>query len=161
MRRSHARATASLSAFSVSPDGRYLAYGVSTGGSDRQRFRVKDLTTGEVLRASATENPDVFEVARVGRFKKGSGLPLRIPVIEMVEIGAGGGSIAWISPEGALKVGPQSAGADQQEQRRDRSGAAGVGSGPLHDPTRSTATSATTPTRSRAATSAGWARPTS
>ena len=35
-----------------------------------------------------------FEVARVGRFKKGSGLPLRIPVIEMVEIGAGGGSLA-------------------------------------------------------------------
>ena len=32
-----------------------------------------------------------FEVARVGRFQKGSGLPLRIPVIEMVEIGAGGG----------------------------------------------------------------------
>ena len=42
-----------------------------------------------------------FEVARVGRFKKGSGLPLRIPVIEMVEIGAGGGSLArstrWVA----------------------------------------------------------------
>ena len=37
-----------------------------------------------------------FEVARVGRFRKGSGLPLRIPVIEMVEIGAGGGSIAHV-----------------------------------------------------------------
>ena len=41
-----------------------------------------------------------FEVARVGRFRKGSGLPLRIPVIEMVEIGAGGGSIAHVDTHG-------------------------------------------------------------
>jgi N-methylhydantoinase A len=53
-----------------------------------------------------------FEVARVGRFKKGSGLPLRIPVIEMVEIGAGGGSIAHVDALGRLQVGPESAGAD-------------------------------------------------
>ncbi len=53
-----------------------------------------------------------FEVARVGRFKKGSGLPLRIPVIEMVEIGAGGGSLAHIDPLGLIAVGPESAGAD-------------------------------------------------
>lgn len=53
-----------------------------------------------------------FEVARVGRFKKGSGLPLRIPVIEMVEIGAGGGSLAHIDTLGRLQVGPESAGAD-------------------------------------------------
>jgi len=53
-----------------------------------------------------------FEVARVGRFKKGSGLPLRIPVIEMVEIGAGGGSIASVDPMGRIAVGPESAGAD-------------------------------------------------
>jgi N-methylhydantoinase A len=52
-----------------------------------------------------------FEVARIGRFKKGSGLPLRIPVIEMVEIGAGGGSIAALTPAGLLRVGPESAGA--------------------------------------------------
>jgi len=53
-----------------------------------------------------------FEVARVGRFKKGSGLPLRIPVIEMVEIGAGGGSIAQVDTMGRIQVGPESAGAD-------------------------------------------------
>ena len=53
-----------------------------------------------------------FEVARVGRFKKGSGLPLRIPVIEMVEIGAGGGSIAGVDALGRIAVGPESAGAD-------------------------------------------------
>ncbi|WP_043833515.1 hydantoinase/oxoprolinase family protein [Muricoccus aerilatus] len=53
-----------------------------------------------------------FEVARIGRFKKGSGLPLRIPVIEMVEIGAGGGSIASVDALGRIQVGPESAGAD-------------------------------------------------
>jgi N-methylhydantoinase A len=52
-----------------------------------------------------------FEVARVGRFRKGSGLPLRIPVIEMVEIGAGGGSIAHVDSMGRIGVGPESAGA--------------------------------------------------
>ncbi|HXZ76590.1 MAG TPA: hydantoinase/oxoprolinase family protein, partial [Streptosporangiaceae bacterium] len=52
-----------------------------------------------------------FEVARVYRFKKGSGLPLRIPVIEMVEIGAGGGSIARVDAGGLLHVGPESASA--------------------------------------------------
>jgi N-methylhydantoinase A len=53
-----------------------------------------------------------FEVARVYRFKKGSGLPLRIPVIEMVEIGAGGGSIARVDHLKRITVGPDSAGAD-------------------------------------------------
>jgi N-methylhydantoinase A len=50
-----------------------------------------------------------FEVDRSARFMKGSGLPLRIPVIEMVEIGAGGGSIASVDALGHLKVGPESA----------------------------------------------------
>jgi len=53
-----------------------------------------------------------FEVARVGRFQRGSGLPLRIPVIEMVEIGAGGGSIAHVDAMARIEVGPESAGAD-------------------------------------------------
>jgi N-methylhydantoinase A len=53
-----------------------------------------------------------FEVARVGRFKKGSGLPLRIPVIDMVEIGAGGGSLARLDALSRIAVGPESAGAD-------------------------------------------------
>lgn len=53
-----------------------------------------------------------FEAARVYRFKKGSGLPLKVPVIEMIEIGAGGGSIARVDALGLLKVGPDSAGAE-------------------------------------------------
>jgi N-methylhydantoinase A len=53
-----------------------------------------------------------FEVDRVYRFRKGSGLPVRIPVIDMIEIGAGGGSIARVDSLGLLKVGPQSSGAD-------------------------------------------------
>ena len=53
-----------------------------------------------------------FEVARVGRFRKGSGLPLRVPVIDMVEIGAGGGSLAAVDSMGRITVGPESAGAN-------------------------------------------------
>ena len=53
-----------------------------------------------------------FEVDRVYRFRKGSGLPLRIPVIDMIEIGAGGGSVARVDSLGLLKVGPDSSGAD-------------------------------------------------
>jgi N-methylhydantoinase A len=54
----------------------------------------------------------MFEVARIYRFAKGSGLPLRIPVIEMVEIGAGGGSIANMDALGRIAVGPRSAGSE-------------------------------------------------
>jgi N-methylhydantoinase A len=53
-----------------------------------------------------------FEVDRAYRFKKGSGLPVRIPVIEMVEIGAGGGSIARIDKLNRIAVGPDSAGSE-------------------------------------------------
>jgi N-methylhydantoinase A len=53
-----------------------------------------------------------FEVDRVYRFRKGSGLPLRIPVIEMVEIGAGGGSLASVDSLKRIQVGPESAGSD-------------------------------------------------
>src|SRR3546814_9244676 len=53
-----------------------------------------------------------FEVARMQRFLKGSGLPLRIPVIEMVEIGAGGGSLAAVDTLGRITVGPESAGSE-------------------------------------------------
>lgn len=54
----------------------------------------------------------MMEAARVHRFTKGSGLPIKSPVIEMIEIGAGGGSIAAIDEVGLLKVGPHSAGSD-------------------------------------------------
>jgi len=53
-----------------------------------------------------------FEVARVHEFKPGSGLPVRGPFIDMVEIGAGGGSIAEVDSRGLIRVGPRSAGAD-------------------------------------------------
>lgn len=50
-----------------------------------------------------------FEVGRQDRFRKGSGMPIKSPVIEMIEIGAGGGSIAKINAMGMMKVGPESA----------------------------------------------------
>jgi N-methylhydantoinase A len=50
-----------------------------------------------------------FEVARTYRFSKGSGMPISIPVIEMIEIGAGGGSIAWVDAMGRIQTGPESA----------------------------------------------------
>ena len=53
-----------------------------------------------------------FEIARAARFIKGSGMPVRIPVMDMIEIGAGGGSIATVDRLGRILVGPQSAGSD-------------------------------------------------
>jgi len=53
-----------------------------------------------------------FEVGRVQRFQKGSGLTIQVPVVDLMEIGAGGGSIARTSRLGTLQVGPQSAGAE-------------------------------------------------
>ena len=50
----------------------------------------------------------IFEVARVFRFSKGSGLPLQVPVVDMIEIGAGGGSIARVDEMGLIQVGPES-----------------------------------------------------
>ena len=72
---------------------------------------------GTTAKASLIQNgePDIapmLEAARVRRFKKGSGLPVHAPVIDMMEIGAGGGSIARVDDLGLLKVGPESAGAE-------------------------------------------------
>ena len=53
-----------------------------------------------------------FEVARVHRFKAGSGIPLRTPVVDLIEIGAGGGSVARIDDRGLIAVGPESSGAE-------------------------------------------------
>ena len=64
-----------------------------------------------------------FEFGRVYRFLKGSGLPIRIPVIEMVEIGAGGGSIARIDEMQRVQVGPDSAGAEPGPACYGRGGA--------------------------------------
>src|SRR5256885_17226405 len=72
---------------------------------------------GTTARFSLTEGGEalkarVFEVDRQSRFKKGSGTPVRIPIIEMVEIGAGGGSIASVDSLQRILVGPDSAGAE-------------------------------------------------
>lgn len=56
------------------------------------------------------EHAHEFEAGRVRRFKKGSGLPLKVPVIDLIEIGAGGGSLARVDNMGLLKVGPDSSG---------------------------------------------------
>ena len=53
-----------------------------------------------------------FEVDRKYRFKPGSGLPVAVPCIDMIEVGAGGGSVAHVDALGLLKVGPQSAGSE-------------------------------------------------
>ena len=63
-----------------------------------------------------------FEVGRIQRFKKGSGLPIQVPVVDLMEIGAGGGSIARMSKMGLLQVGPESAGADPGPACYDRGG---------------------------------------
>ena len=73
------------------------------GGTTAKLSLIDD---GETLLSRA------FEVDRAYRFKKGSGLPVRIPVIEMVEIGAGGGSIAHTDKIGRIQIGPESAGSD-------------------------------------------------
>ncbi|MCE0504049.1 hydantoinase/oxoprolinase family protein [Roseivivax sp. GX 12232] len=63
-----------------------------------------------------------FEIARAWRDTKGSGLPVRVPTVELVEIGAGGGSIARIDTLGRLKAGPQSAGSTPGPAAYDRGG---------------------------------------
>ncbi|MHB8644277.1 MAG: hydantoinase/oxoprolinase family protein [Thermomicrobiales bacterium] len=87
-------------------------YGALTGRPNLLSFDMG----GTTAKACIIENGEPlvsadFEVARVYRFKRGSGLPVRVPVIEMIEIGAGGGSIARADTLGLLKVGPDSAGA--------------------------------------------------
>ena len=70
--------------------------------------------TGLVERGtpSITKEYEVGTAARAEHGAKGAGYPIRTPVIDLVEIGAGGGSIAWVDSGGVLRVGPQSAGAD-------------------------------------------------
>jgi N-methylhydantoinase A len=65
----------------------------------------------------------VFEVARTYRFKKGSGMPISIPVIDMVEIGAGGGSLAQVDAMRQIRVGPESAGSEPGPACYGRGGA--------------------------------------
>lgn len=77
------------------------------------------LIEGQVPKTAKT-----FEVARTYRFKKGSGMPISIPVVEMVEIGAGGGSIASVDVLRQIRVGPQSAGSEPGPACYQRGGGA-------------------------------------
>ncbi|SMX41864.1 hydantoinase/oxoprolinase family protein [Maliponia aquimaris] len=71
-------------------------------------------TTAKIclIRNQTPKTARVFEVARSYRFKKGSGMPISIPVIDMVEIGAGGGSLAHVDALNQIRVGPESAGSE-------------------------------------------------
>lgn len=73
------------------------------GGTTAKSCLIQDGVAGVV---------PTFEVGRVQRFMKGSGLTIQVPVVDLMEIGAGGGSIAKVSRMGTLQVGPESAGAD-------------------------------------------------
>jgi len=87
--------------------------GRQTGNANVISFDMGGTTAKTCLIENGTPiKVNEFEAGRVYRFKKGSGLPVKIPVIEMIEIGAGGGSIASVGPMGLLKVGPESSGAE-------------------------------------------------
>ena len=66
---------------------------------------------GAIVRDRNLHKKYELEIARVHEFKNGSGLPVRIPTVDMIEIGAGGGSIAGLDERGVIRVGPHSAGA--------------------------------------------------
>jgi N-methylhydantoinase A len=88
-------------------------YGAAAGARDILCFDMGGTTAKAALidDGEAQRSLD-FEVARVDRFRKGSGLPLKVPVIDMIEIGAGGGSIARVDQLGLVRVGPESASSD-------------------------------------------------
>ena len=92
--------------------GRVLSYDM--GGTTAKICLIED---------GVPKTAKTFEVARTYRFKKGSGMPISIPVIEMVEIGAGGGSIASVDRMGQIRVGPQSAGSEPGPACYGRGGA--------------------------------------
>ncbi|MDG1875572.1 MAG: hydantoinase/oxoprolinase family protein [Mariniblastus sp.] len=89
------------------------AYGLAAGFKDLISFDMGGTTAKIcVINDGKPLIAHEFEVDRIYRFKKGSGLPIKLPVIELIEIGTGGGSIARVDALGLLKVGPDSAGAD-------------------------------------------------
>ena len=88
-------------------------YGAAVGARDILCFDMGGTTAkAALIDAGEPQRGTDFEVARVDRFRKGSGLPLKVPVIDMIEIGAGGGSIARVDRLGLIRVGPDSAGSD-------------------------------------------------
>ena len=90
-----------------------MFHGKRTGHENVLSFDMGGTTAkAAIIKGGRTLVSKTHEVARVMRFKKGSGLPVGIPVLDMIEIGAGGGSIAEINDLGLLQIGPRSAGAD-------------------------------------------------
>ena len=90
-----------------------VLFGRAAGLDDVISFDMGGTTAKACLiEGGRAEIAPMMEAARVHRFKRGSGLPIKAPVIDMIEIGAGGGSIAAIDETGLLRVGPHSAGAD-------------------------------------------------
>lgn len=83
--------------------GRKSVLSYDMGGTTAKIAIIEDYTP---------QTAKTFEVARTTRFKKGSGMPISIPVIEMIEIGAGGGSIASVDALGQIRIGPHSAGSE-------------------------------------------------
>lgn len=97
------------------------AAGVLMSTHHGHRLGIKDLLSfdmggttakGAIVQDGVPRKVYEIEVARVHEFKPGSGLPVKIPVIDMIEIGAGGGSIAELDGRGLIRVGPNSAGAE-------------------------------------------------
>src|SRR3954451_63565 len=92
----------------------FAAQGAARGGGKKGVSFDMGGTTAKICLIENYEpnSARVYEVDRAARFLKGSGLPVRIPVIEMVEIGAGGGSIAHVDALKRVTVGPESAGSE-------------------------------------------------
>ena len=88
-------------------------HGRTLGLPDLLSFDMGGTTAkGALIRRFAPLKQYDLEVGRVHEFKRGSGLPAKLPVIDMIEIGAGGGSLARVDERGVIRVGPRSAGAD-------------------------------------------------
>ena len=90
----------------------FAAHIAASHGLDRALSFDMGGTTAKIclVKNHTPKTARTFEVARTYRFKKGSGMPISIPVIDMVEIGAGGGSLAHVDSLGQIRVGPESAG---------------------------------------------------
>jgi len=102
-----------------------LYWGRLLGQKDVLAFDMGGTTAKAALtRAGELAISHQSEVAHVHRFKRGSGLPLMVPMIEMIEIGAGGGSIAHLNPLGLPAVGPESAGSAPGPAAYGRGGSA-------------------------------------
>ncbi|MFC3075569.1 hydantoinase/oxoprolinase family protein [Shinella pollutisoli] len=103
----------------------FAAHIASSYGLDQVLSYDMGGTTAKIclIEKQTPKTSKTFEVARTWRFKKGSGMPISIPVIEMVEIGAGGGSIATVDSMRQIRVGPHSAGSEPGPACYGRGGA--------------------------------------